>query len=520
LTVTYTVSGTAAGGSDYSGFSGTLIIPAGASSATLVATPNDDTLVEGAETVIVTLAESPNYILGASNTAAITIADNDFPTVSINDVTVTEGNLGTVNAVFNVSLSAAISEPVTVSYSTANVTASAGTDYVGTSGLLTFNAGETSKPITVIINGDTLSEPNETFFVNLTTATNATIAKGQGVGTILDDDLTLVVSSFQPTPSGFDLQFNRAVDGSSLNLYGTETGNFGPPDVTLVGAATGPATGSLLIDAAAGLMTFVKTGGVLPPDSYTLTLRSAVDGFRDTDGNLLDGDGDGTAGGDYVTTFVMPSSDAVVVSLPDFAFGPGQVVNVPFDRLGLPIRLSGGTGVTSVELDLFYESALLTMSSVSLGDSLPTGTTLQADLTHVGVVSLRISAPTSFAAGAVEFARVTASVPIGAPYKTTQVLSMENVFLNGGMRAAVADDALHLAAYPGDTTGNRNYSALDGQRVLRVAAGLDSGFAAYLLVDPVVVADITGNGAISSLDATRILQEVVGLDRPEIPPLP
>jgi hypothetical protein len=97
---------------------------------------------------------------------------------------------------------------------------------------------------------------------------------------------------------------------------------------------------------------------------------------------------------------------------------------------------------------------------------------------------------------------------------------MENVFLNGGMRAAVADDALHLAAYPGDTTGNRNYSALDGQRVLRVAAGLDSGFAAYLLVDPVVVADITGNGAISSLDATRILQEVVGLDRPEIPPLP
>ena len=86
--------------------------------------------------------------------------------------------------------------------------------------------------------------------------------------------------------------------------------------------------------------------------------------------------------------------------------------------------------------------------------------------------------------------------------------------------AAVGDDGLHVVAYFGDATGNGTYSSLDGQRVLRLAAGLDSGLAPYLLADPVVIADITGNGTISSLDATRILQEVVGLDRPEIPPLP
>jgi hypothetical protein len=49
---------------------------------------------------------------------------------------------------------------------------------------------------------------------------------------------------------------------------------------------------------------------------------------------------------------------------------------------------------------------------------------------------------------------------------------------------------------------------------------LDSGFAAYLLVDPVIIADATGNGVISALDATRILQEVVGLNPPEIEPIP
>jgi lysophospholipase L1-like esterase len=93
------------------------------------------------------------------------------------------------------------------------------------------------------------------------------------------------------------------------------------------------------------------------------------------------------------------------------------------------------------------------------------------------------------------------------------------VSLNEGTLTAVADDAVHLVAYFGDTTGNGTYSALDGQRVLRHAVGLDSGFAAYPLADPVLVADITANGAVSSLDATRILQEVVGIDRPEIPPL-
>ncbi|HEX7231369.1 MAG TPA: choice-of-anchor Q domain-containing protein [Candidatus Binatia bacterium] len=113
---------------------------------------------------------------------------NVVPMVSVNDVTVSEGNSGTVTATFQVTLSAATSQPVTVTFATGGGTATGDTDYVPTSGTITFNPGETSKPITVAVIGDTVVEGNETFFVTVTSATNATIAHGQGIGTILDDD--------------------------------------------------------------------------------------------------------------------------------------------------------------------------------------------------------------------------------------------------------------------------------------------------------------------------------------------
>jgi hypothetical protein len=120
----------------------------------------------------------------------------------------------------------------------------------------------------------------------------------------------------------------------------------------------------------------------------------------------------------------------------------------------------------------------------------------------------------------VELLRIAAQVPLTAPYGASQILAISNLSLNSGTIPAIGDDGLHVAAFFGDATGNGSYSSLDSQRILRVATGLDSGFAAFLTIDPVVVGDITGNGILSALDATRLLQEVVGIDRPEIPPLP
>ena len=117
------------------------------------------------------------------------------PTLSINDVSVTEGNSGTASAVFTVALSASSSQTVTVTYFTANGTATAGSDYTAIAATtLSFTPGQTSKTVTVQVLGDTASEGNETFFVNLTGPSNATIADGQGQGTIVDDESVLIGS--------------------------------------------------------------------------------------------------------------------------------------------------------------------------------------------------------------------------------------------------------------------------------------------------------------------------------------
>src|SRR5206468_2292528 len=113
------------------------------------------------------------------------------PMLAVNDVTVTEGDSGTVNATFTVSLSAASGQTVTVQAATANGTATAPADYTAV-GLttLTFAPGQTSQSLTVLVNGDTLDEADETFLVNLSNPSNASISDGQGVGTITDDDGT------------------------------------------------------------------------------------------------------------------------------------------------------------------------------------------------------------------------------------------------------------------------------------------------------------------------------------------
>jgi hypothetical protein len=102
--------------------------------------------------------------------------------------TATEGNAGTTTAVFTVSLSAPSSLAIAVSYVTLDGTATAGSDYLAGSGTLTFASGETSKSVTVLVNGDRVGEEDEFFFVNLHSPANATIADGQGQGTILDDE--------------------------------------------------------------------------------------------------------------------------------------------------------------------------------------------------------------------------------------------------------------------------------------------------------------------------------------------
>jgi hypothetical protein len=117
------------------------------------------------------------------------------PFITISDVTVTEGNTGTTAAHFTVTLSAESADPVTVTYTTADGSATAGSDYQAVTDTLVFAPGETTKTIPVLVYGDRIAEPNETFCVNLSSPTNATIADGQGIGTIVDDEPRITINN-------------------------------------------------------------------------------------------------------------------------------------------------------------------------------------------------------------------------------------------------------------------------------------------------------------------------------------
>jgi hypothetical protein len=193
VTVKYdTANGSATAGSDYQAASGTLTFAPGDTSKTITVAVNGDTTPESDETFAVNLSNPTNATI-ADGQGIGTIQNDDQPPptppgVSINDVTVTEGNSGTTDAIFTVTLSTVSNSTVTVKYDTADSTATAGSDYQSASGTLTFAPGQTSKTITVTVNGDTAVEPDETFFVNLSNPTNATITDSQGVGTIKNDD--------------------------------------------------------------------------------------------------------------------------------------------------------------------------------------------------------------------------------------------------------------------------------------------------------------------------------------------
>src|SRR5205814_2216701 len=156
--------------------------------------------------------------------------------ISINDVSKNEGDSGTTQFVFTVSLSQATLGPVTVSYATAPDTASANSHYTSVLGQLSFAPGETTKTVTVSVTGDTTVEPDETFFVNLTGAIGANIADNQGKGTIFNDDSVVVTPGITisdvskaegnsgTTPFVFDVLLSSPAAGNVTVNYATANG--------------------------------------------------------------------------------------------------------------------------------------------------------------------------------------------------------------------------------------------------------------------------------------------------------
>lgn len=231
---------------------------------TLVATANGvgGTTITNTATVSSTTTDPNSGNDSATSTTAVQAV---APNISINDISVTEGNSGTTTVDFTVTLSASSTQTVTVAYATSSAspaTATAGTDYQSTNGTLTFNPGDTSEPITVTINGDTLVESDETFFVDLSGATNANILDGQGQGTITNDDTPLVVIS--------QLYGGGGNGGATFTHDFIEVFNRGTTTVNLTGW-------SVQYTAAAGTTWQVTNlSGTLQPGQYYLVQEAST----------------------------------------------------------------------------------------------------------------------------------------------------------------------------------------------------------------------------------------------------
>lgn len=195
--VNFAIGGTATNGTDYATIASPLVISSGSTTGTITVNPTADATIETNETVSLTLSAGVGYTVGVPNAATGTILNDDLPNLTINDVTANEGNAGTTNFTFTVSLSAPAGPGgVTFDIANANGTATAaGSDYQNQ--VLTgqtIPAGSSTYSFTVLVNGDLLNESSETFFVNVTNVVNAIVVDGQGVGTITNDDVPVTVS--------------------------------------------------------------------------------------------------------------------------------------------------------------------------------------------------------------------------------------------------------------------------------------------------------------------------------------
>ncbi len=238
---------------------------------------------------------------------SITVIGASLPTVSIGDALVTEGNSGTTTASFPVTLSSPAVGTVGVAYATADGSAKAGSDYTATSGTVTFANGESSKTVNVTVSGDTVHEGNETFFVDISSASGATIADGQAVGTILDDD-----------GAGPDVALQKQVNETQVQIGDVVTFTIVATNVgaqTAEGAnVTDPLPGGLELDHSSSSQgscsgTNCSLGELEPGESatVTMTVRATSGGTKTNTASISTATGDPNTGNNSASAVVSVS---------------------------------------------------------------------------------------------------------------------------------------------------------------------------------------------------------------------
>ena len=307
-------------------------------------TINGDTTFEANETFSVNLSTATNATIADSQGAGTIANDDGQPSISINNVTVTEGNAGTVTATFTVSLSALSGLTTTVNFQTTDGSATAGADYASASGTVTFAAAQLTRTINVTVNGETMFEPNETFNVNLSGAVNATIADGQGVGTITNDDL-------QPTISIADLSVNEGDSGTTSAGFTVSLSNASSQTITVnFATANNTAIAGTHYVNTSGTLTFtpamttqtvnVQVNGDLLNEAAMLTFN--VNLSAATNASIADNQGVGTIVDDDAPMLATEENSQRAIALDSFLFlrDPFAITNPHFFEANQRARIS------------------------------------------------------------------------------------------------------------------------------------------------------------------------------------
>ena len=343
VTVTYTLGGTATAGDDYTDpATKSLSIPAGSQTANLLIPVKGDVVDELNETVIVTLSGATNATVSAvegADEGEGTITDDDDAELSIADGSVAEGGLVS----FTIGLDPVSDRTVTVKWNTANDAggdhpATAGADYtpVTTAQTATIAAGDASVTVTVQTTEDSLVEPDETFLLDLSSPTNATLATGrdQATGTITDNDEAPEVSitGGSGITEGGDAEFTVTASpapGAALSIYVIVTAD----------GYFGVATGRRAVT--------IPTSG-----SATFTVSTEDDELDEVNGLII---GTLSAGNDHT---VSPTQGTATVAVADDdPTGPAEAT-VSFEKASYTFNEDDNNAFFKVVMDNALTSAI------------------------------------------------------------------------------------------------------------------------------------------------------------------
>ena len=348
VTVTYSTSpNTAQNGDFLSQSNQTVTFNPGETTKIITVNVLGDSTVESNETFFVNLISATNaQIIDPLGVGTIT-NDDEVPSLQISDAQILEGDAGTTLLVFTVTRTGSTALPSTVGYSTSNGTATAGLDFTSASGTLSFAANDTTKTIVVAIKGDTSAEPDETFFVNLSNPTNATLADGQGVGTILNDDNIPPVVTLPVGPLSATEEVNLSITGIAVSDQDAGQENV---TVTLV-----VANGTLAVRS--DVVNGVTAGQIQNNGTGTVTLTAPIAAINQTLANstglvyrgftdFFGVDSLTVTANDLGHTSIsnVPQSDTKVVSINVANVNDAPVIDFEGDGGGNPVAITSTKG--------------------------------------------------------------------------------------------------------------------------------------------------------------------------------